>query len=187
MMEGIMPRGVSIIIAIGLLLTAISCTPANEGAGEVEGAKLGSGQSGVTDEVSQPDIVKVAVSSPDHKTLVTAVQKAELVDVLSNNGPFTVFAPTDAAFAKLPAGTVEELIKPENKEKLQGILYHHVQVSVYTEERLRSSSQLIMFDGKVEPIKVEGGDIYVGGAKVLGSVRAANGIVYVVDNVILAD
>ena len=134
--------------------------------------------------MSEPDIVKIAVGSEDHTTLVKAVQAADLVDVLSNNGPFTVFAPTDDAFAALPEGTLEELTKPENKETLQNILYHHVQVSTYTLDRLRSSSNLMMFDGNAEEITVEGEDVYVGGAKILGSVQAANGVVYVVDKVI---
>ena len=82
----------------------------------------GAGQSAVKDETSEPDVVRVAVGSPDHTTLVAALKAAEYVDALSNAGPFTVFAPTDAAFAKLPAGTVEDLVKPENKATLQNIL-----------------------------------------------------------------
>lgn len=166
----------------------ISCT--TEGADtakEVEGAAAGAGQSGVQDSESAKDIVKVAVGSPDHKTLVAALQAADLVNALSNAGPFTVFAPTDAAFGQLPPGTVEELVKPENKEKLANILYHHVQVSSYTEERLRGTTTMMMFDGKPEEIKVEGDVITIGGAKILGKVQASNGVIYVVDKVILAD
>nr|HMP31698.1 fasciclin domain-containing protein [Saprospiraceae bacterium] len=79
------------------------------------------GQSAVVDPDSKPNIVQTAVGSPDHTTLVTAVKAAGLVDALSNAGPFTVFAPTNAAFDKLPAGTVESLLKPENKSKLTDI------------------------------------------------------------------
>ena len=85
-------------------------------------APVGGGQSTVQDDVSQQDVVRVAVNSPDHKTLVAALQAAEYVDALSNAGPFTVFAPTDEAFGKLPEGTVENLVKPENKETLRNIL-----------------------------------------------------------------
>ena len=89
------------------------------------------GQSGVQDDVSAKNVVQVAIGSPDHTTLVAAVKAAELVDVLSNAGPFTVFAPTNAAFDKLPPGTVEGLVKPEQKETLQDILQYHVSVGVY--------------------------------------------------------
>ena len=175
-------------IALAVAFSFTACT--EQGAAdnmEVEGAADGGGQSTVQDNVSAPDIVKVAVGSEDHTTLVQAVQAAELVDVLSNNGPFTVFAPTNDAFAALPEGTLEELTKPENKETLQNILYHHVQVSTYTVDRLKNSSTLMMFDGKAEEITVEGDDVFVGGAKILGTVQAANGIVHVVDKVILAE
>src|SRR5688572_8435656 len=86
------------------------------------------GQSAVQDDESAKDVVKVAAGSKDHTTLVSAVKQAELVDVLSNAGPFTVFAPTNEAFDKLPKGTVDDLMKPENKEKLQDILQYHVYV-----------------------------------------------------------
>ena len=78
------------------------------------------GQSGVKDDVSQKNVVQIAIGSKDHTTLVAAVKAADLVDVLSNTGPFTVFAPTNAAFDKLPAGTVDGLLKPEKKEALTG-------------------------------------------------------------------
>lgn len=145
------------------------------------------GQSKVADAESAKDVVKIAVGSPDHTTLVKAIQAAGLVDALSNAGPFTVFAPTNDAFAQLPEGTVENLLKPQNKTALSDVLYHHVQVSVYSRDRIASMSNLVMFDGKAEPVEVKGEDIYVGGAKILGEVRASNGIVYVVDKVILAD
>jgi uncharacterized surface protein with fasciclin (FAS1) repeats len=85
-------------------------------------AALGVGQSGVQDDISQKDVVKVAIASPDHTTLVKAIQAADLVNALSNAGPFTVFAPTNAAFNQLPAGTVEGLLKPDKKNDLADIL-----------------------------------------------------------------
>src|SRR5688572_13607460 len=84
------------------------------------------GQSAVKDDESAKDVVKVASGSPDHTTLVAAVKKAGLVDALSNAGPFTVFAPVDAAFEKLPSGTVDNLMKEENKAKLEDVLQYHV-------------------------------------------------------------
>jgi len=154
---------------------------------ETQGAAGGAGQSGVADNESAKDIVKVAVGSKDHSTLVKALQAAELVDALSNAGPFTVFAPTDAAFAKVPAATLEDLLKPENKNKLADVLYHHVQVSVYDVDRFTDGMTMMMFDSKPEKVEVKDGVITIGGAKILASVRASNGIVHVVDNVILAD
>lgn len=109
-------------IVLGLLYILIGCnsTPQNETTTATVGAATESvGQSGVKDDVSTPNVVQVAVSSKDHTTLVTAVKAAALVDVLSNAGPFTVFAPTNAAFDKLPAGTVEGLLKPDQKMHCQ--------------------------------------------------------------------
>lgn len=143
------------------------------------------GQSGVVDDASQKNVVGIAVGSPDHTTLVTAVKAAELVDALSNAGPFTVFAPTNAAFAKLPAGTVEGLLKPEKKDALAEILQYHVSVGVYKLENLKDG-QLIdeVFGGKVT-IGVKDGKYTVNGANIVATVPASNGIVYVIDQVLL--
>ena len=89
---------------------------------EDKSTQAGGGQSAVKDDVSQKNVVQVAMGSKDHTTLVAAVKAADLVDVLSNAGPFTVFAPTNAAFDKLPAGTLDGLLKPEKKEDLADIL-----------------------------------------------------------------
>ena len=108
------------LLSISFIAIFAACQSSQESqnqssAATVESA-LAAGQSGVEDNDSQKDVVKVAVGSPDHTTLVKAVQAAGLVDALSNAGPFTVFAPTNAAFDKLPAGTIEDLLKPENKD-----------------------------------------------------------------------
>lgn len=152
--------------------------------GQVPAAE-GGGQSSVQDDVSQKDIVKVAVSSKDHSTLVTALKAAELVDALTNAGPFTVFAPTNAAFEKLPPGTVEGLLKPDKKETLQDILQYHVALAVFKPEMLQDGQVLSMAnDGKVT-IGVKDGKISVNGANVIASVPASNGIVHVIDGVLL--
>lgn len=169
-------------------LMAISCTKKTEGTEEAiaeqTGATVG-GQEAVKDDVSQKDVVKVAVGSPDHKTLVTALKAADLVTSLANAGPFTVFAPTDAAFAKLPAGTVENLLKPENKDALAEILQHHVTVSVYDIDALTDGRSMGMVDGTNATITKKDGATYFGGAKILGSVRATNGIIHVIDAVVV--
>lgn len=131
------------------------------------------------------DVVDIAVGSKDHTTLVVAVKAAELVDSLKNPGPITVFAPTNAAFEKLPKGTVEGLLKPEKKGDLTKILYHHVVPSTYNAKWLKNGMTLGMVDGGKVTVKVEGETVYVGGAKILASVPASNGIVHVIDTVLL--
>ncbi len=143
------------------------------------------GQSAVEDNDSQKDVVKVAVGSKDHTTLVTAVQAAGLVDALSNAGPFTVFAPTNAAFEKLPKGTVEDLLKPENKDKLKAILEHHVMTSALAADFFQDGQSMGMVDGTNATFSVKDGATYIGDAKIVGSVRASNGWVHVIDGVVV--
>ena len=144
------------------------------------------GQEAVVDEDSAPTIVKLAVGNKDLSTLVTAVQAAELTTSLSNAGPFTVFAPVNAAFDKLPAGTVDDLLKPENKGKLSDILGHHTYVGVIKTEQMTDGQNLGMVDGKNITIKMVNGKPTVNGTvNIIASVPAANGMVHVVDGVIL--
>lgn len=145
----------------------------------------GGGQSTVKDDVSQKNVVGVAVGSSDHTTLVTAIKAAELVDALSNAGPFTVFAPTNAAFDKLPAGTVEGLLKPEAKVDLQNILQYHVTVAVFKTENLKDGQVLGMVNGDNVTITVKDGKVQINGANIIASVPASNGIVHVTDAVLL--
>lgn len=100
------------------------------------------GQSAVQDDMSAKNVVQVAMGSNDHTTLVTAIKVAELVDALSNAGPFTVFAPTNAAFDKLPKGTVESLLTPEKKSALTDILQFHVSVGVFKTETLQDGQSI---------------------------------------------
>lgn len=144
------------------------------------------GQSAVQDDVSQKNVVQVAIGSKDHTTLVKAVQAAELVDALSNAGPFTVFAPTNAAFDKLPAGTVEGLLKPEKKEDLADILQYHVSVGVYNAEQLQDGQSLGQVnDGNITISKKDGKIMVNGTATVVASIPASNGIIHVIDGVLL--
>jgi len=146
----------------------------------------GAGQSGVQDAISNPNVVQVAVGSKDHTTLVTAVKTAELVDVLSNAGPFTVFAPTNAAFDKLPAGTVEGLLTPEKKDALTDILQYHVYVGVIEAEGLTDGRSLGEVNGgNIKISVVDGKPIINGKAHILASIKASNGIIHVIDEVLL--
>jgi uncharacterized surface protein with fasciclin (FAS1) repeats len=106
------------------------------------------------------------------------------VDALSNAGPFTVFAPTNAAFDALPAGTVESLLKPENRDALANILEYHVAVGVYSPASLRDGQVLGMVNGSNVTFHVDGDQVMINDAKILGTVQAANGLVCVIDKVI---
>jgi len=143
------------------------------------------GQSGVQDETSAPNIVQVAAGSKDHTTLVTAVKAAGLVDALSNAGPFTVFAPTNAAFNKLPAGTVEGLLKPEKKEDLANILGYHTYVGTLKTEYMQDGQEFDMvFGGKVKITK-KGDKTFVNGSEIVASIPTSNGIIHVIGDVLL--
>lgn len=143
------------------------------------------GQSGVVDNESQKNVVQIAVGSKDHSTLVTALQKAEYVDVLSNAGPFTVFAPTNAAFDKLPAGTLDDLLKPEKKMDLRNILEYHVTTSSLKAESFTDGQIVGMVNGDNVTMKVVNGKISVNGANIIASIPASNGMIHVVDAVLL--
>lgn len=128
--------------------------------------------------------VAIASKSKDHSTLVAALKAADYVTAVANAGPLTVFAPTNAAFDKLPKGTVETLVKPENQEKLQEILKYHVTTSVYTADDLKDGQTLGMSNGDHAKIGLRGGKISINGANVTASIRASNGIVHVIDTVL---
>ncbi len=145
------------------------------------------GQAFIKDDLSQPTVLDIAIGSEDHTTLVAAVQAAELENVLVNAGPLMVFAPTNEAFDALPEGTVEDLLKPENKSKLAFILKHHVTPGKYDKEFLKKFKKLGQASDLNIPVVVEGEDVYVGGAKIIASIPAGNGIVHVVDKVIIPE
>lgn len=145
------------------------------------------GQDAVKDDESQKDVVKIAAGSNDHTTLVAAIKKAELVDDLSNAGPFTVFAPTNAAFDKLPKGTVEDLLKDANRSKLEDILQYHVFVGKLTPEMLQDGQTLNQVNGgNITIAKSADGKIMVNNsANIVASIPAANGIIHVLDAVLV--
>ncbi len=132
------------------------------------------------------DIVDVAVANGSFTTLVAAVQAAGLVDTLKSAGPFTVFAPTDAAFAKLPAGTVEMLLKPENKDKLSAILtYHVVSGKVMAADAMKLDSAATV-QGQMLTISTSYGNVMINDAKVVAAdVKAKNGVIHVIDTVLM--
>jgi len=144
------------------------------------------GQEAVKDDESAKDVVKVAVGSKDHTTLVAALKQADLVTSLSNAGPFTVFAPTNAAFDKLPAGIVDGLMKTEKKEDLQNILQYHVTLSALKAETFTNGQVLGMVNGDNVTITIKDGKVMLNNsATIVASVAASNGIVHIIDGVLL--
>lgn len=135
---------------------------------------------------SKPDIVDTAKSTGEFETLLAAAQAAGLVDTLKGDGPLTVFAPTDAAFAKLPAGTVESLLKPENKAKLVSILTYHVVGGKYLAKDVMTHNSLKSVQGDSIVVMVADGMVKVDGATVVqADVAASNGVIHVIDQVIM--
>lgn len=143
------------------------------------------GQASVQDDVSSPNVLQIAIGSADHTTLVAAVQAVSLENALVNAGPLMVFAPTNEAFEKLPAGTVEDLLKPENKPVLANILKYHVTPGNYSKEFLKKFKKLGQANNGSVEVEVRGDDVYVGGAKIIASIPASNGIIHVIDQVML--
>lgn len=138
--------------------------------------------------VQAADIVDTAVEAGSFETLVAAVQAAELVETLKGEGPFTVFAPTDAAFAKLPDGTVEDLLKPENKDQLVAVLTCHVVPGkVMSGDIAGKELDAASVQGQDIAINGTGSDVMVGEAKVIqADIETDNGVIHVIDTVILA-
>lgn len=147
------------------------------------------GQASVQDDESAKNILQVAMSSDAHTTLVAGVQAAEIEHVLVNAGPLTVFAPTNDAFDALPEGVLDNLLKPENKNDLATIITRHAAPGSFDVDGLkkeaRKGRKLYMATGDYLEVVVNGDEITVGGAKVIGTIQTSNGVINVVDKVIL--
>lgn len=144
------------------------------------------GQTAASGEKKTGDIVDVAANAGQFKTLLAGAKAAGLVEALKGDGPLTVFAPTDDAFAKLPAGTVENLLKPENKEQLKAILLYHVASGKLTAEQVVKQTAITTLQGQSLTVKVADGKVYVDNARVTATdVNASNGVIHIVDTVIL--
>lgn len=148
-------------------------------------SKERSGQAFIEDDGSTPNVLQIAIGSKDHTTLVAAVQAAQLENALVNAGPLMVFAPTNEVFAALPEGTVENLLKPENKDALANILKYHVTPGNYSKDFLKKFKKLGQANNGYVPVTVVDGEPLIGGAKIIASVPAGNGIVHVIDKVLL--
>ena len=174
------------LLALSLFLINCNNDKTAETGTTTDAATTAGGQEAVQDDESQKDVVKVAVGSADHSTLVAALKQAELVTSLSNAGPFTVFAPTNAAFDKLPAGTVDGLMKDDKKADLQNILQYHVAVAVYKTENMKDGQIIGQANGDNITLSVKDGKVMVNGsANIVASIPASNGIIHVIDAVLL--
>jgi len=145
-----------------------------------------SGQEAVKDDDSQKDVVKVAAGSKDHTILVAALKQADLITSLSNAGPFTVFAPTNDAFNKLPAGTLDGLMKDDKKTDLQNILQYHVTLSAMKAESFTDGQILGMVNGDNVTVSVKDGKVTLNGTThIVASIPASNGMIHIIDAVLL--
>jgi uncharacterized surface protein with fasciclin (FAS1) repeats len=140
----------------------------------------------VVEEVVSNTVVDIAVGSADHTTLVAAVTAAGLVETLSGTGPFTIFAPTNAAFAALPKGTVEGLLKPESKDKLTAVLTYHVVAGNVMAGQLTDGQKVKTLNGQELTVAIKGGVVTINGIKVIAAdLAGTNGVIHVVEGVIL--
>ena len=176
---------VFVVLAVGIVLLSCGGGSTEQKSVTAEAAAPGSGQSAVQDTESNPDVVRVAAGSADHSVLVTALKAADYVNALSNAGPFTVFAPTNKAFGNLPDGTVEGLLKSDRLEDLRNVLEYHVAVGVYKLENMVDGQTINQVNLENVTIGVKDGKYTVNGANIVGTVVASNGVVYVIDAVLL--
>jgi len=149
-------------------------------------AAIGLALGSAATRAAQKDVVETAVNAGQFKTLAAALGAADLVNTLKGSGPFTVFAPTDEAFAKLPAGTVENLLKPENKDQLVAILTYHVVPGKVMAADVIKLKEAKTVNGKMLDIETKGDSVMVNDARVTATdIGASNGVIHVIDTVIL--
>lgn len=173
------------------LLLAVSCKKDSPSATNQGGAaakptsEAAAPAAPVTPPRDPNNIVSIAIASPDHTTLVAALQAASYVTAISNPGPLTVFAPTNAAFDALPPGTVDGLLEPGRVGDLQHVLKYHATTSVHDITTLKDGEMLGMANGAKAEIHIKDGKLTINNANVVASIRASNGIVHVIDAVLL--
>nr|AWJ66303.1 putative Sensory subunit of low CO2-induced protein complex [uncultured bacterium] len=178
-----------ILAACGETATQEVSESQSSNSSDTEETQQKQGQAYVKDAGSDANALQVAMSLPDFSTLVAAIQAAGVENAVVNTGPLTIFAPLNSAFDKLPAGTVESLVQPENKAKLAFILTNHVAPANYPIKQLtkeaKKGRKLYMASGKYLVVEKKGDDIYVGGTKVIKSVNVSNGWIHVIDDVLV--
>jgi len=175
----------SAVAALGAGVAAFSIGGGVANAGSCSASK-GQESMVAADAPALKDIVDTAVAAGSFKTLAAALKAGGLIDTLKGEGPFTVFAPTDEAFAKLPKGTLDDLLKPENKDKLVAILTYHVVPAKALAKDVAGLKSVKTVNGKELPLKVADGKVHVGDATVVAAdVAASNGVIHVIDTVLI--
>ncbi len=181
-----MRRSHAIVLVSGGLLAAGAVAAMSVDRGP--GSQTCSSDSTLTMNVTEagPDIVDTAVAAGEFKTLVTAVQAADLVGALKSPGPFTVFAPNDAAFGKVPSSAIQNLLKPQNKADLQGLLTYHVVAGEFMAGDVINKSSMTTLNGQRLDIAVRDGKVFVDGAQVIATnIECENGVIHVIDSVVM--
>jgi uncharacterized surface protein with fasciclin (FAS1) repeats len=180
------------VFAFGLIFTFLACgggesktEETDENSMEEAVSETSSAVEEIVEEEATPDIVALAMDTETLSTLVAAVKAGGLVETLQGDGPFTVFAPTNEAFAALPEGTLDDLLKPENKEKLASILTYHVVAGKVMSSDLSDGMKAKTVNGAEVTIKTAGGAKVNGANVVSADIEAANGVVHVIDAVIM--
>ncbi len=173
------------VVIAGLMMACSNNASETSTSSAAEEPTERTGQAFLSDDEGKPNCLQIAIGSPDHTSLVAAVQAAQVENALVNVGPLTVFAPTDDAFAALPEGTVENLLKPENKDALANILKYHVTPGNLKAEFLTKFKKLGQANNQNVQVEVVDGKAVIGGANIIASVPAGNGIVHVIDKVLL--
>jgi uncharacterized surface protein with fasciclin (FAS1) repeats len=183
----VLMRAILSVAAFAMLLPSCDRSSKTEPAPAPEPAALASTQGA---EPAMPplhpnNIVSIAIGSKDHTTLVAALKAADYVTAVSGSGPLTVFAPTNAAFDALPPGTLDELMRPEKQAELKEIIKYHATTSAYDEKNLKDGQVLGMANGAKATIHIEDGKLKINDANVLATIPAENGVVHVIDKVLL--
>jgi len=183
-----------LLIAVFFTLSFVSCKNETQKSEKsttekVTESSAHKGQASVVDTESAANALTVAKSIDDFSTLVAAIMAAGVEDAVVNTGPLTIFAPLNSAFAKLPEGTVENLVKPENKATLAFILVNHVAPANYPIKQLKKEAKkgrkLYMASGKYLLVENKDGKIFVGGTEILKTVKVSNGWIHVIDDVLV--
>ena len=186
-------KSILLFVLFGCFIACNNATKASENATDEkiidQASTEKTGQAFIKDEGGTPNALQLAIQSEDHSTLVAAVQAAGVENALVNVGPLTVFAPNNAAFAKIDEATLNSLLEPENKSKLAFILTHHVAPANYPVDMLKKNAEkgrkLYMASGKYLDVTEKDGTLFIDGVKILGTVNVSNGWVHVTEDVIL--
>jgi uncharacterized surface protein with fasciclin (FAS1) repeats len=180
-----MTRGFWIFLVAAALGAGVGCQQQQEAAEPAPAEQAAPKHVSNVPPMGPTNIVRLAQASEDHTTLVAAIEAADYVTAVAASGPLTVFAPTNAAFEALPPGTVESLLEPENADQLREILKYHVTTSALGPRMLHDGDTLGMANGAKATIRVEGDQIWINDAKVIATTPAENGMLHVIDTVLL--